>query len=202
MSHAKMVGGFVLRSSVIFALFSFAWPGVGDGVSAGCRPLMQWWLSAMNGFRTVRVEPINAARGLDDAVFILPAGDKLDAEAFPFSIQQYAYTPLAMVASFVLATPLPWRRRSGALLLGAALSLTYTALRLEFALAYAQWVRWESLEPGGAPWLVRAFGFLHLAVFRRNAGTYVVPVLLWIAATFRRGDVQSILGRTGDPKQD
>ncbi len=200
--QTKLIGGFVLGSSVCFALLSLLWLVVGPPFSAAFRPLAQLWMSALNRFQTVQVQPIPNPRGLDDSVFIMPATDDLDAQAFPFSAQQYAYTPPIMVVAFVLATPLAWRRRMWALLLGAALALTYTAFRLEFALAFAQWSRWEAVDPGGTPWLIKAFGYLHLAIFRRNAGTYVIPVLLWIAATFRKGDVQAILAQDQRTRQN
>jgi hypothetical protein len=125
-------------------------------------------------------------------VIVNPAKMKPDGSGpvrnLDLDTRYFGWMPLALLLALVLATPLPWKRRRRALLWGFVFQQAFVIL----ALGYCIWN--ESTEVGLVS-LPEAGKEAAMAVKSMLVGQLIVavPVLIWILATFRRGDFQKIL---------
>jgi len=132
-------------------------------------------------------------------VIVNPAKMKPDGSGpvrnLDLDTRAFGWMPLALLLALVLATPLPWKRRRRALLWGFICQQVFTVAALGFCI----WNESSELE------LVHLSGNLKeafLAVKNLLAGQLIlaVPALVWILATFRRGDFQIIADQLAEKK--
>lgn len=103
------------------------------------------------------------------------------------------YLPTALLIALVVATPLAWRRRLTSLLIGLATLHAYMATVLLLTIV-------RMLSRDGPAQLFELSGFweglLQLIVHQTTTSptfSALVPVIIWAAATFRRGDLTRLL---------
>ncbi|MAB80464.1 MAG: hypothetical protein CMJ89_14015 [Planctomycetes bacterium] len=98
------------------------------------------------------------------------------------------YLPTVSLIAFVLATPIPWKRRRKALLQGLLLVSLFVALRMAIPL-WRDFSRPDALQvyhPGPpGRWFL---GILERAFLNAPASWFVVPIFVWVAVAFRRAD--------------
>ena len=113
------------------------------------------------------------------------------------SSRHLGYMPAVVLIVLVLASPVVWHRRLWALLWGLILVHAFIAVRFGFILLsifhgdkpYTLF-RWD---PPWDTFLEEAF----IIIAEVPATIYVVPLLIWIAVTFRRADWEALAGRFG-----
>jgi hypothetical protein len=112
------------------------------------------------------------------------------------------YVPTALVAALILATPLGWRRRGRALLWGLLAINAFIAVRLLLSVLTA--LSGQSplalFSPG--PWLSACLRALFTLLVVSSAGAFVVPLIVWALACFRRSEWQAILNRASQSDSD
>jgi hypothetical protein len=106
--------------------------------------------------------------------------------------------PTITLVALILATPVAWRRRGIALLIGLALLIPFVALRiglplmLEFAREDLPMRQYQF-----SSWWTSVLMQAKIALVEAPASFFVVPIFIWIVATFRRSDWSSLMrGRT------
>jgi hypothetical protein len=108
------------------------------------------------------------------------------------------YAPTALAIALVIATPIPWRRRAWALLWAALLASGFSALMLAIWIHewfYGQECIWLASFSEGYAWRGRIVGSL-VGITAWPGPYYIAPVLIWILASFRATDLDSILEKT------
>ncbi|MCK4343608.1 MAG: zinc ribbon domain-containing protein, partial [Phycisphaerae bacterium] len=112
------------------------------------------------------------------------------------SVRYLGYVPTIVIITLVLNTPIPWRRRWLALLLGFLLVQGFVAIRIVLLLLHH-----FSADNEVAQY---SFNLFWKGVLTQTCGAlvgappsaYVVPILIWIAVAFRRGDLVQWMNST------
>ena len=112
----------------------------------------------------------------------------------PCDTRTVGWLPTAETVALILATPLPWARRRIALLWGLLLAHAFIWLQLKIILLH--WFTgeqpWCIYDPPG--WIDTALEKAMVFGVLSPTPTVVVPLFLWVAATFRRGDLERLMG--------
>jgi hypothetical protein len=115
------------------------------------------------------------------------------------SSRHFGYMPVATVVALILATPIGWKRRLWALFWGITLANLFVLVRLAVLLACT----FNCPVDGDVPSCYYHFSEIgtdainvaaNLAV-KVPSTTYVVSLIIWALVTFRRSDLEVILGR-------
>lgn len=184
---------------LVYGALAALWSVAGDAYAAAYRSLGNAAFGTFfgsGGLVELRPAPPGAAA---DSVLAVRSRQRLVWGETVHSARLTGYLPTIEVIALVLATPLPWRRRLRAL--GWALGgvQLFVALRLLLALVhYFNGTEPWSLYALGAPasrLLAAAFELLVVS----PTPSFVVPVVIWMAATFRRGDWERLTG--GRPRR-
>ena len=110
---------------------------------------------------------------------------------FPVSSHEVGYVPTAIVVSLIVASPIPWRRKWKAILIGLVAVSAYVALRMLAIVLYhfsagspvALW------SPG--PTVAALLGYMYWVLYVSFAGWLLGPLPIWFLVTFRREDWQT-----------
>ena len=198
----RFLGGFVLAIAVLLA----PWPGREEAYAKALRATGEFLFHNFGAKGLVRFRPNDEPRATrHDTKIFLAHRDQVrrdgstNAVFVQFHAHQTGYVPTALVVALVLATPIPWRRRLGALLWGLLWVHGFIVFVLglmilhQFALSAALGLyQWTGL--GGK--VLRAI----YEVFVGYGGIYfAMPVLIWIAVAFRRDDWEKLLGPKPPP---
>lgn len=176
------------RFLVYFVVLMMPWPGLGDAYRAffcfagNC---------IFNSFGTHGSVNFKALHGDDDGrdvEVLLKNRLTLATARFEGRSRLTGYQPTAYVIALILAVPLPWSRRLRALVWGVLLVTMYVQLRLMVLLmvAFSGDTALALFAPG--PILRALLGFADWVVVRSFAGSFVFPLCIWFAVTFRRQD--------------
>ena len=186
----KSMAGFVGRVLLYYGLLTWVpWPGVREAYSALYRQ------GANLLFRRFSDEVMISFRSLTDDKD--PAKDielatrrrGTDAErTTPIDSRLSGFLPTAMVVALTLATPIPWSRRGNALLWGLVWVNAFIAAREVSTLLYTLTHPPPFHADLNPMWGEIAYRVYEI-VGQAPATSFIVPVLIWILVTFRRGDL-------------
>jgi len=189
----KPISFFLLKAALIYAVLMIPWPGVREGYRAGFRAVGNVMFSSLKGgMASVRFEPYGEPDPHKDTELVLrkpPRSGRTE-----IGVDYLSYRPTAFLVALVLATPVPWRRRSLALLVGLVFINLFIAFRVWLRVfdalsdgnvlsVYALSEFWKNVVRMGVTVLVRA-----------PVPTYIVPAFVWLLVSFRRGDLQALAG--------
>jgi len=190
---ARSIAVFLLLAAAIYAALLAAWPMAGGVYARGFRATGNYLFGSMGGasvrYRAAAQTIVYA--DTDVVVRNLRTGDEA---ARPMSTRYRGYYPAAMLVALAVATPLPWRRRLRALAWGLVVLQALIAWRelmiLLEVLSGDNPVATIALSPfwrGALESVSRPLG-------ASTASTFVLPVLVWIAVTFRGRDWARLFG--------
>ena len=150
---------------------------------------------SMGSGRVAQFEPFDDPQGVFDTKMSV-GSDLTGSRVFPSSLGvnslRQGYVPTAVLIGLVLATPIAWRRKWRALLVGIPLVHVFVAMRIGVTLLYG----FSRIGLGDRRLLeVSALGSW---VLRRGdqilAGdlhmSYVVPLVIWLLTCVRRAELQ------------
>ncbi len=208
-ARKKVIGFFVLLI-VLYTLFAWPNPTVESAYSRGFVKCAEF-LMRVDRDPPTDGGPPKGVYGTDAIVWLSSEYDKDRERDVRFltvnrlngrgvenevtSSRHVGYMPAAVFLALVLATPVRWKRRVMALILGLVLVHVFVAARLAMILVHKFHgddsyclFHWDS------PWdTVLEVAFRLTAVV--PASIYVVPLIIWIAVTFRREDWETLLSR-------
>lgn len=207
MTARKRAIWFFVRLTVLYALFAFPWQPVEAGYSrvfAMCADGLTWGCWGQSGiFGSDAL--IRVYAGFDEDAerdINIVAGNKstgAGTDKIRTSSRHLGYMPAVVLIALILATPIPWTRKLWAVLWG--LLWVHLFVLLRFALLVVMIFHGDnpySLFHWPPPWdTVLDEGTNILTVV--PATEYVVPLILWMAVTFRREDLEPLLGRFQPP---
>ena len=197
---------FLVRLALAYVLLLLPWPGLSEACGLYFRTVGQTVLARESEQYSLTFEAPkkNSPRPQDSLIAIVnldlmaPDGSG-PVRHLNFDTRDLGWKPLALLIALILASPLAWRRRLRALLLGALCSHGFMLLTL----GVATWN--EAMEIGLVTltpfWKAVAVACKELLT---RQITLVVPVLIWILVTFRREDFTGKRGllALGSPKSE
>ncbi|MCP4590790.1 MAG: hypothetical protein GY842_08595 [bacterium] len=201
MNPPKLFRHFAIRLVLAFGLLLIPWPGLADGYAAMFRSVEQVLLGSVwprGGAEFARLEIGALPQGyplppnvhmLDTVIRLHNRPARLTGYAFNSS-RQVGYLSTITLVALVIATPLPWRRKRWALLWGLLFVYAYAFIRVGVYIG--------NNFSGTAPpslYVMTASSKGVLDYVARSilpAGTFVVPLVVWILVTFRRADLATL----------
>lgn len=194
MLSSRHVVRFLVRFLLVYVLLMLPWPGVADG----------YRVLFINGWRVLIVSFASAGssgiESYDDAQHdtdsrLWVQNRRSDARVqVDIDSRQTGYLPTVVTLSLILATPTPWRRRGRALCWGLTLVHVFVGLRLAALVLYGA----HRPLPDGMdadPTLTAATVGAAVTLFGVGHGvSYIVPVVIWVLVSVRRGDLAMLAG--------
>lgn len=189
----------LLRSIIIFAavygLLTAPWPGLQEAYSSAFRSAGQSAFQKFGPRGKVKFLALeNPTRTSDSEITTGVIGDRRIGYS-SISPRILGFVPTAEVIALIIASTVAWRRRLLAILMGTvAIHLfIYARLWLLIRIWYSGETPWQQYHPTETTLsiLKRANEIINISP---TAG-FVIPVLIWIAVTFRSSDWERILHR-------
>ena len=180
---------FVVCFAFWYATLLLSWPLAGQAYCAAFRAVGTWVYGSNDRSKEITFQsfPQGIHSHYTRIVIVNPAKMKADGSGpvrnLDLDTRAFAWMPLGLLLSLILATPLPWKRRRRAFLWGCVFQQAFVILALGFCI-------WNESTEVGLVSLSAAGKEAAMAVKSLLAGQLVlaVPILIWILVTFRRGD--------------
>lgn len=192
--------GFFWRFVLIYGLLIFPWPGWNDFYAGYFRDLGEMAFSRENDNRIVFFAPFSEQHGFSRLDTRMTLGNRSladssgngRAEMLDLDSRSIGWVPTALTAALILATPLPWRRRVGALAGGMLLIHCFVLFSLQTWI----WNASPSLSLSTlSPFWKNVVDDLEYTLVTQLGASFSVPLLIWVLVTFRRSD-RNLLGRS------
>lgn len=192
----KFAGAFVL----IMGLLAVPWPGVQETYSAAFRKVAGWVFGSLGPKAVVLFSPLPIKKS-SSVDISMNVGDRTMVEkdgSLPtvnqiFSTRYVAYLPTALLVALVLSTPLPCRRRLGALAGGLILIHLFIGFEILLMILYlfnhTEWLPLFGLGGFGVGILDALWNIFIYQI----AARFFLVAMIWILVTFRAGDLQQML---------
>ncbi len=181
--------------AIVYGLLSYPWPGLQPAYSKAFRSAGQ---AAFQGFGPngkVKFLPLeNPTRTTDSEITTGVVGERRIGFS-SISPRILGYLPSVEIVALILASSVTWRRRLFALLLGlTAIHLfIYLRLFLLIRLWYSKATPWQQYHPSEST--LGIIDQVNEIINVSPTAGFVIPVLIWIAVTFRASDWERIIRR-------
>jgi len=191
----KRLSGPLFRCVLFYAVLIVPWPGMMDAYRSGFRAAGNRLFRSVGQGGSVSFEPLAAVDHAADTTLVFQKIRRFRASAdMTINSGYVGYRPTAFLIALVLASPVSWSRRGRAMLLGLLL--------VNIFIAFRTWLQIVDVFSNDnalalyslAPWMKSVLGAAVLVIFRAPAAHYLVSMLIWMAVTFRRGDLAALLG--------
>lgn len=187
MPAPRLIGGFVVRLVVLYALFVIPWPGLKSGYARCYSAMATGAFHSLTPGGLVRFEAVSEPqKGYDVKMHLVNVQTGAEQIALTSS-RDPAYFQTAFLAALILATPLSWRRRLMSLMAGMV--LLHLAIFLKVLLTVLQGFTRDRVgllhpEP---PWDAVLSALTRVAV-ADIVSLLLIPVLIWVLVSFRQED--------------
>ena len=198
MPPRKTVALFFARLIAIYAVLAAPWPGLARGYAAAYHAAGNAWFGSVGGSgRMVFSSPATPEATHDTDLTIVNRASRAQGTS-THSARITGYLPTIEAVALILATPLPWPRRWRAVLWGLLVSHGLIWLRLEIIALHwftgpDPWCLWQ---PWG--WVDRVLHWAFKVGVVSPTPSFVLPVLIWMGVSFRRGDLETLLAPAAD----
>ncbi len=193
MPPRKLILGFLLRFGLIYGLLIAPWPGWSELYSEGFRAVGNAVFGSSEGQRLLYFEAHRETRGLASLDTRIVRGNRALADStgkgtgqmLGIDPRSIGWTPTALTIAFIAATPIPSRRKVGALIWGL--------LWIHAFILFSVWVYiWNSSTEVSlvtlSPFWKEFADNLQYTLITQMGVSFSVPVLIWILVCFRRED--------------
>ncbi|NOX57903.1 MAG: hypothetical protein GXP29_03480 [Planctomycetes bacterium] len=194
-ASALSTGRAVVIFAIVYGLLSVPWTGLQEGYSKVFRSVGHTVFHDFGPRGVVKFLPLEKPTRTTDSE--ITTGVKGDRRIGFSSINPrfLGYLPTIEIIALILASSISWRRRLFSFVLGliAIHLFIYLRLLLLIRIWYSSTTPWQQYHPSET-----MFAFLHRVNEVINVSPtagFVVPVLIWIAVTFRSSDWERIIRR-------
>ena len=189
------VGGFLVRFLLVFGVLLVPWPGLGHAYAVLFRAGGDLVLGSFPSGVDVRFRPLPEGEAKWNTELVVRNRQTQAVGSVPMSSRSMGYVPTAVLVGLVLATPIPWPRRRRALFWGLILVHGFVVLRLGLVILDGL-SRSDALAPFiWGPFWGKVLSRAAPALGHTPAGSYIVPVLIWVFVSFRRRDWFALFGQ-------
>jgi hypothetical protein len=207
MWRRKHITAFGVCLAIFYGLLITPWPGWRSTYGRFFRVISEATFGSERGIVIVRVRPAeNPPRAEIDTQILLitrstitPEGSAR-ARVLGLDSRSVGWVPTALIIALASATPLPWRRRANALLIGIALVHVY----LLFAVAADLWNQSAGLVPiSFVPFWPALANILEQTFVVQLGPSFAFPVLIWTLSITAVGGWRSLwVGLGAKPQGD
>ncbi len=186
--------GILFKATIIFIVSMFLWKPLAPAVATVFRGASN--ITAAGVYRgAIQISYTPGAIGKRDADTIIRyknLQERVESE-IQSSSWYYAFVPMALLGACVLATPIAWKRRGRAALLGA-LVLTVLTVLGQMIIVYDKLtgVPIDSPIQVGPVW--NRFIATIASIFAELPGSYFIPIIVYALVTFRRQELVTLFG--------
>jgi hypothetical protein len=188
MLQRRFLVAFLLQFAALYGLLIVPWPGWRSAYGRFFRGLNGAVFASESGLTIVRFRPAEKPpRPEIDTEILLANHAEINATGCgPVRIlgldsRGVGWVPTAMLAAFVVATPLPWSHRWRALLAGVLLVHGYLLALVAFYL----WNQSGGMTPVSfLPFWAPLGEFLEETFVGQMGPSFVVPTLIWLLVAF------------------
>ena len=184
--------GFMLKFVVLYGSLMILWPVVYGPYCAFFRGVGDLAFRTFWSTDVIRFEgfPYEERKGENDTRVEVHRKRSPRAKGRNICARDVAYLSTAVFTTLVLASPISWRRRGRAFLVGACLLHVFIVLRLTILIA--------AMSSGNTPdpWLAHDSFWTRAvwaAIWRLSLGQpvgYIAAVLIWVLVSLRREDLE------------
>jgi hypothetical protein len=178
----------------IYGLAMIPWPGLDAAYSRVYRTGSTFLSEALGTGDYVRFHPSNNIERDIKIIFFNP--DQQPFKAVAISSRNSGYIYMAFIAALILATPVSWKRRGLALFWGMIAMHCFLALKMAILILYVFSHAQHSPIVFGPFWK-RLLFLAHQAFLNNMVFCLIVSVFIWMAVSFRREDLNTLLLRLG-----
>lgn len=197
----KRTSGFFLLCALSYGVLMASWPVVQDAYRACFCAGGNLLYGTFGRMGATSFSPIQQGGGQQDTQITLRKRIPRSPRGYlDINSNHIGYRPTAFMIALALATPISWSRRWRALVWGLAFVQCFVAMRVGLSLldsfSNADPLAIYSYGPSTKKVLQAATSIL----FKAPGGIYIGPMFIWLAVTFRRGDMAEIFGVTDSRK--
>ncbi len=191
--QTRRIVGFFLRFLIVYAVLMALWPAVGDVYGSLFRTGGKSLFGPFPSSGQVRFEHLPDAEGMNDTRIWVRRPGLRKWRRFRVSSRHMGYLSTALLTGLLVATPLPWRRRTRAIIWGLLVVHVFIALRQGIVVAYGLHLN------TGVPQMLRDPYWsnpLRIGVEFLAGGpgsSCIAAILIWILVSLRREDLAMIL---------
>lgn len=194
--QTRRIVGFLLRFLVVYAALMALWPAVSDIYGSAFRTGGKFLFGAFPSSVQVRFEHLPSAEAMNDTRIWVRKPGSPKWWRFRVSSRHMGYLSTALLTGLLVATPLPWRRRTRTIIWGLIAVHGFIALRQGLAVAYGLHMNTGVPQMLRDPyWSTR----LRLGVEFLAGGpssSCIAAILIWMLVSLRREDLGMILPRS------
>ncbi len=132
----RVIVGFFVRFLIVYGILMVSWPGLRDAYGTFFRTGGDLLFGSSGSTGLARFRSLPEMDGIRDTEMQVKKRGWRERAPFRISSWYVGYLPTAALVGLIVATPIPWSRRSRALLWGLLLVHGFIALRLALAVAY------------------------------------------------------------------
>jgi hypothetical protein len=184
---------FLVHFLPIYAVLMIPWPGVRENYRAGLIGAANIFLSCIPGDAGYRLSADSTRPDVERALLEIQHRTAGRAE-LRIDSGEVAYLPTALSIALILSTPVAWKRRIRALVVGFALVNVFIMFRLGLMAAFT--VNLLNAAARGIPagrWSKAVAAFAEFIGVGPGLSC-IVAVLIWIVVLIRREEVSLFLG--------
>ncbi len=188
--NGKRILHFALVAPVCYGALVIAWPLVETPYKYGYALVGQTLFNGLVG-ANIEISPLDHMVSGRDVQIIITNPNTKARGRLTHSAYITGYLSTALQLSLIMATPLAWKRRGIALLLGLLLAQIFVEIRLLAALLHAL----GSPPPLGmlsaGPTITAIIDRAHELLAVSPMSGFIAPVVFWIIVCFRQSDIES-----------
>lgn len=189
--------------SIVFGLLSVSWSGWQEAYSQAFRRAGNAAFSTYGDKGVVKFLPAEYVNRTADTEITTKIKGSRYIGVGEVSPRLMGYLPTVELLALILASAVTWRRKLVALLTGmlAAHAFLYFRLWILIRVYFSSDDPWRQYQPG--PTAHAILKHFNEVINIAPTASFVVPVLIWIAVTFRYSDWERIIrpgpGQSGSP---
>lgn len=185
----------VVSFTVVFGLLSFPWSGWTEAYSRAFQRAGTAAFGTFGDNGIVRFQPAERVSRISDTEITTKLKGSRYLGVDEISPRLMGYLPTVELIALILASAVGWRRRLIAIFGGLLLIhvFLYARLWLLIRVYFSGENQWQQYYPG--PTTLKALKLANEVINIAPTASFVVPVLIWIAVTFRYSDWERIMRR-------
>ena len=202
----RPLGRSLLLFLLLFAVLIFPWPGFDQAYGSYFRGFGTFFLGRDGPGEFLRFDPYMLVHDFTTLNTQITLGNEERASPdghFPaaqtsLDTRSIGWVPTALTIALIGASPVPWRRKVGALIAGVVLVHLLILFTLE------SWIWSQSSGLGLAhlsPFAQSVADGLSYTFVNQMGVSFSAPVVIWLLTTFRREDAARLFGRPGRPSR-
>ena len=194
-SNNKAIARFVLWFLLVYSLLMAPWPGLQNTYRTAYVGAGQFVFQTLTSPDTIRFKAPDVVEREVDTVVLVTHRGAAGWLTLGINSRQGAYLPTVVLASLILATPVPWSRRGASLLLGLVLVHLFIAVRLTIVVLSGYYLM---LGPNAGTetslWTKVVLAGVKFAATGQGLG-YIVPTIIWVLVAIPREQLNRILSK-------